>query len=154
MTTEILTVARRAWLRLARVPGLDAVAARSLLELLGGPEALLAINASGLARAGLAPAGVRAFTTLDETVLERDLGWLETPGHWLITADDPRYPPQLAATAGAPPAIFVAGEPAVLSSPQLAIVGSRAATAAGRETAFEFAARLSAAGLAITSGLA
>ncbi|HZD19494.1 MAG TPA: DNA-processing protein DprA [Burkholderiales bacterium] len=71
-----------------------------------------------------------------------------------MTADDPGYPPQLAATTGAPPALFVLGEPAALSLPQLAIVGSRSATAAGRETAFEFAGRLSAAGLAITSGLA
>jgi DNA processing protein len=38
--------------------------------------------------------------------------------------------------------------------PQIAIVGSRSATAAGRETAFEFGAALAAAGLAITSGLA
>src|SRR6185295_4438846 len=35
-----------------------------------------------------------------------------------------------------------------------AIVGSRAATAAGRETAFDFASRLAALGFAITSGLA
>jgi DNA processing protein len=46
------------------------------------------------------------------------------------------------------------GDPAVLGRPQLAIVGSRQATAGGQETAFEFAARLTAAGLAITSGLA
>ena len=154
MTTEILTAARRAWLRLARVPGIDAAAARSLLLCLGGPEALLAANESGLARAGLTPAGILAFANPDEATLERDLGWLEAPGHVLITADDHNYPPQLAATAGAPPALFVLGEPAVLSSPQLAIVGSRSATAAGRDTAFEFAVRLSAAGLAITSGLA
>ena len=53
-----------------------------------------------------------------------------------------------------PAALFVEGEPAHLARPQVAIVGSRAATAAGRETAFDFAARLAAAGFAITSGLA
>ncbi len=154
MTTEILTAARRAWLRLARVPGMDAAAARALLTRLGGAEALLAQDEAGLARAGLTPAGADAFASFDEATLERDLCWLEAPGHELITADDPCYPPQLAATMGAPPALFVLGDPAALSSPQLAIVGSRSATAAGRETAFEFAGRLSAAGLAITSGLA
>ena len=159
MTTEILTAARRTWLRLARVPGMDAAAARALLSRLGGPEALLALDEAclapaALARAGLTPAGVRAFRDVDEATLARDLCWLEAPGHALITADDSRYPPQLAATAGAPPAFFVLGDPSVLSAPQLAIVGSRSATAAGRETAFEFAGRLSAAGLAITSGLA
>jgi len=68
--------------------------------------------------------------------------------------DDPRYPPQLAAVPGMPPALFVEGDPAVLARPQVAIVGSRAPTAAGRETAFDFAARLAAAGFAVTSGLA
>ena len=154
MTTEILTAARRAWLRLAHVPGMDAAAARSLLEGLGGPDAILAVDESTLGRAGVAPAAIVAFANVDAAVLERDLCWLEAPGHTLIAADDPGYPPQLAAIAGAPAALFVAGEPAMLSSPQLAIVGSRSATAAGRETAFEFALRLSAAGLAITSGLA
>jgi DNA processing protein len=90
----------------------------------------------------------------DEFGLERDLAWLGAPGRTLLTADDPRYPQQLATVPGMPPALFVIGDPVTLALPQLAIVGSRAATAAGRETAFDFAARLSAAGLAITSGLA
>jgi DNA processing protein len=75
-------------------------------------------------------------------------GWIE------LTPDDPRYPPQLAAVPGCPELLFVSGDPAVLMLPQIAIVGSRSATAAGRETAFEFASVLAAAGLAITSGLA
>jgi DNA processing protein len=75
-------------------------------------------------------------------------GWVE------LTPDDPRYPAQLAAVPGCPSVLYVSGDPAVLAMPQIAIVGSRAATAAGRETAFEFAGALAAAGLAVTSGLA
>jgi DNA processing protein len=90
----------------------------------------------------------------DPAGVERDLAWLEGPHRCLLTADDPRYPPQLAAVPGMPPALFVQGNPDALSRPQVAIVGSRAATAAGRETAFDFAARLAACGFAITSGLA
>jgi DNA processing protein len=86
--------------------------------------------------------------------IERDLAWLAGPNRCLLTADDPRYPPQLAAVPGMPPALFVEGDPDALSRPQVAIVGSRAATAAGRETAFDFAARLAACGFTITSGLA
>ena len=41
-----------------------------------------------------------------------------------------------------------------MNDPQLSIVGSRNPTAAGRDTAFEFAESLAARGLAITSGLA
>jgi DNA processing protein len=90
----------------------------------------------------------------DPAGIERDLEWLAGARRTLLTADDPRYPPQLAAVPGMPPALFVEGDPALLSQPQVAIVGSRAATAAGRETAFDLAARLATLGFAITSGLA
>jgi DNA processing protein len=90
----------------------------------------------------------------DPAAIERDLRWLEAPGRSLIAVNDPRYPAQLAAVPGCPPALFVEGDPALISRPQVAIVGSRAATAAGRETAFDFAARLAVQGFAITSGLA
>jgi len=152
--TRVEIEAQSAWLRLARMPGMDAAAASSLLGRTGGPAALLLANPALLAECGIAPGGVRAFLQPDEVGLERDLAWLEAPGHSLLVADDPRYPRQLVATPGMPPALFVMGDPTALAMPQLAIVGSRSATAAGRETAFEFAARLSAAGLAITSGLA
>ncbi len=90
----------------------------------------------------------------DLTGVMRDLEWLAGPARSLLTVDDPRYPVQLAAVPGMPAALFVQGDPAVLARPQVAIVGSRAATAAGCETAFGFAARLAAHGFAITSGLA
>jgi DNA processing protein len=50
--------------------------------------------------------------------------------------------------------LFVDGDLANLSLPQLAIVGSRNATPGGRETAHDFAAHLAHSGLTITSGLA
>jgi DNA processing protein len=90
----------------------------------------------------------------DPADIQRDLAWLAGPSRYLVAAGDPRYPPQLAAVPQMPAAIFVEGDPAALSLAQVAIVGSRAATAAGRETAFHFAERLVAAGFAITSGLA
>ena len=50
--------------------------------------------------------------------------------------------------------LFVLGSVEALHSPQLAIVGSRNPTAAGRKTARDFAAWFARAGLTITSGLA
>jgi DNA processing protein len=67
---------------------------------------------------------------------------------------DPLYPAQLDAARGAPDELFVHGDAALLSQPQIAIVGSRAPTAAGRRIAAEIARDLVAAGFAITSGLA
>jgi DNA processing protein len=97
---------------------------------------------------------LRSPAEADAAGIARDLAWLAGPKRTLLTAEDPRYPQPLAAVPGMPPALFVEGEPLALSRPQVAIVGSRAATAAGRETAFDFAARLAAHGFAITSGLA
>jgi DNA processing protein len=88
----------------------------------------------------------RRMTTADSGVSQAN--WVE------LTPADPRYPVQLAAVPGCPSPLYVRGDPGVLALPQLAIVGSRAATSAGKETAFEFASVLAAAGLAITSGLA
>ena len=97
---------------------------------------------------------LRGPGTPDAAGVARDLAWLDASGRCLVTVDDPRYPAQLAAVPGMPPALFIEGNPDVLSRPQVAIVGSRRGTAAGREAAFDFAARLAAQGFAITSGLA
>jgi DNA processing protein len=80
--------------------------------------------------------------------------WLGQPDCHRIERGDSRFPVQLLAIPDPPEVLFVQGDPALLSVPQLAIVGSRGPTPAGRETAFAFARRLCAAGLTITSGLA
>lgn len=56
------------------------------------------------------------------------MAWLERPGQHLLMWDGPGYPALLAEIDDAPPLLFVAGEPALLDRPQLAIVGSRRAT--------------------------
>ena len=53
-----------------------------------------------------------------------------------------------------PPLLFVHGDPAALSAPQIAIVGTRNPSPPGRETAQSFARFLAGAGLAVTSGMA
>ena len=142
------------WLRLLRCPGLDCAAARRLADRFAGDLTRLAAEPAALAAEALRPEAVREFLRPDWAGIARDQRWLESPGHALVTATDPRYPEQLARLRGAPAALFVRGDPALLATTQVAIVGSRAATPAGRETATDFAARLAAAGLSITSGLA
>jgi DNA processing protein len=101
------------------------------------------------------PSAAREFlTNPDEASLRSDLEWIESSGTELLLATDERYPPLLAQTAGAPAVLFVQGSLDSLLSPQLAMVGSRSPTAAGRTTAREFAAWFSRAGLTVTSGLA
>jgi DNA processing protein len=67
---------------------------------------------------------------------------------------DARYPAILRAAPNCPIALYVAGNIDALNDPQLAIVGSRNPSPAGREIAFELAESLAMRGLSITSGLA
>lgn len=71
-----------------------------------------------------------------------------------ISYQDVLYPEQLKQIYDPPLILFVQGYKNILTQAQLAIVGSRKATASGRETAVHFAQQLSEAGLIITSGLA
>lgn len=71
-----------------------------------------------------------------------------------IPRDSADYPPLLAPLPDAPAQLHVAGDPALLWHPQLAIVGSRNPSAGGRDNAYDFARELARGGLTITSGLA
>jgi DNA processing protein len=132
-----------AWLTLAREPGLHAGILRPLLERFGSAESVL--TASSLLRASRSDPG---------RAVDAELRWLENSRHHFVPLDAEHYPPLLAELSDAPVGLFVRGDPAVLSLPQLAIVGSRNPTAAGCDNAADFAAHLARCGLAITSGLA
>ncbi len=138
--------------RLARSPGLTAEHVRLLAAAAGGPEHWC--DPSVLARVEL-PAGVRhALAHPDRAVLDADVRWCETHGACAVPCTDETYPLQLAAIRGAPPVLFVQGDLAALRRPQIALVGSRRPTPAGRRTAYAFAAQLARSELVVTSGLA
>ncbi len=80
--------------------------------------------------------------------------WLASSGGRLLRRGEAGYPRQLAALDDAPPLLFALGDVALLRQAQVAIVGSRRPTAAGRSLAARIARELAAAGLVITSGLA
>ena len=144
----------RAWLTLAHAPGLGPRAARVLLERHGGdPAAALAASPALLREAGWRGEGDPAAAARPH--VERALAWLAAGAErHLLTSDDPRYPARLRDLADPPLVLYVAGDPDVLTLPQLAVVGSRRPTPAGRDTARAFARALAEAGLVITSGLA
>lgn len=90
--------------------------------------------------------------TIDQSSLNKSLHWLELPGHHLTHYL--QYPEQLKAITSPPPLLFLAGNPRLLFTPQIAIVGSRKPTAGGRENCLYFAHHLAESGLTIISGLA
>ncbi|WP_240945947.1 DNA-processing protein DprA [Pseudomaricurvus alkylphenolicus] len=83
-----------------------------------------------------------------------DRGKLLPLGVRLITHLDSDYPPLLIEISDPPPALYVRGDPAALSLPQLAVVGSRRASVEGRDNALAFSRFLAKAGIGICSGLA
>jgi DNA processing protein len=71
-----------------------------------------------------------------------------------LTLADERYPPLLRAIHDPPPLLYVRGDPDLLREAQLAVVGSRRASAAGLRIAQTLSGELAGAGLHICSGLA
>ena len=151
-----------AWLSFLRLPALGARGRRALLEQFSDPLAIYAAAPSDVAR---------VLATLDShrnrqplyralaagpnaAAVQEDLAWLAQPHCSLITWTDPDYPPLLRQLPDPPVALYVRGDRALLGQPQLAIVGSRNPTPAGREHAAAFAQALAGAGLTITSGMA
>jgi DNA processing protein len=138
------------WLTLARVPGLHAGRFDPAFE----PLALAGESQSALAALGFSEAAIAALRHPDAESIAADERWLAGSRRRLVTWGAPDYPPLLANISDPPLVLFVEGDPASLSLPQLAVVGSRNPTALGRDTAEQFASHLAASGLAITSGLA
>lgn len=142
------------WLRLIHAPGVGRATLRRLLEAFSDVASIGAASAAQLRGAGLDEPAIAALRCPDADAIATDLEWLDGPHRSLIGLGDPRYPELLAAIDDPPLALFVAGDADVLSLPQLAIVGSRNPTAAGKETATAFARHLAGCGLSIASGLA
>ncbi|MEX0899146.1 MAG: DNA-processing protein DprA [Gammaproteobacteria bacterium] len=128
------------WLALVRAPDLSPQSARALLARHGSPRAVFESRA--------------LRHEPDWPTIERDAEWLVAPDHHFIPCTDDAYPTLLAQTDDAPLALFVVGEPSLLTTPTLAIVGSRNPTRLGLENAEAFASYLAGCGFTIVSGLA
>ncbi|MGN6512626.1 MAG: DNA-processing protein DprA [Lysobacteraceae bacterium] len=149
----MLTDDSEALLRLVAADG-PAAPRRRLLETHPAAAMALAAGATAWRAAGCKEEQVARLRQPDAAKLGPAREWLATPGHHLLGWQDPDYPPLLRRIANPPLALFVAGDPACLWHPAIAVVGSRAATAGGLANARDFAGALAAAGFAIASGMA
>lgn len=141
----------RFWLALQYAPGVGPVATSQLLSRFESPQALFEEFRGDSAIKG---ALHDYLAEPDWQAVERDLEWAAAEGCEIITLADHRYPERLRRIADPPPLLFTNGNSKLLSDMQLAMVGSRNPTHAGKETAREFARHLVGVGLTITSGLA
>lgn len=139
------------WLALVHAPGIGAAGVAEWLAQAGDPRRLF--TDTTLRRT--APEPLRQwFAEPDWGVVEQARRWAEQPNHHLLSLTDSDFPQRLREIPSPPPLLYLIGDPRLLETPQLALVGSRHPTAIGAETAREFARYLAGVGLTITSGLA
>lgn len=152
------------YLLLEQQPG----AYRHALERLGSPTAVLAANARQWRAAGLSEAACerRASWPKGRSVEAiraqwlKSVRWLEAErrGIWFDSVESDAagepWPRAFVSLPKRPPLLFWEGDDSVMGLPQIAIVGSRAATRAGLAQAHSLAAELAQAGFSVTSGLA
>ena len=143
----------RAWLILLRARRLPPGVLRRALGETGDVTVLTGSSVATLRALGFGELAAHDVQHPSQQI-ESDLAWTRSAGARLVPIDSPAYPAQLAAVTDAPPVLVTIGDVALLAQPQMAIVGSRDPTAAGRRVASSIAGELATAGLVITSGLA
>ena len=142
-------------LRLHRLPEVGLRRFQTLIEAFGSASSALSAPATAWRTLGIPAAACEARRSPEvRDGASAAMAWLERPGQNLLMWDQPGYPPLLGEIDDAPPLLFVAGNPALLERPQLAIVGSRRATPPALDNAAMFSRYLAKAGFTITSGLA
>ena len=141
-----------AWAALAAA-GLPAPENVALLRAFGDPERVLEASRASIASI-VGRSAAERLAARDTARDEATRAWLDAPGHRLVAWEDTDYPRTLLELTDPPVALFALGNVELLARPAVAIVGSRHATAQGREDASAFARTLGEAGFTIVSGLA
>ena len=153
-----MTFDLRAWCALLRAPGVGNKTYHARLEAFGSPEAFFHAPTAEVRKRlpNLAADKISQWQAMaDSTAVDADLDWLaQGDRRHIIPLHDPAYPPLLRQIADAPPLLYVHGDARLLTSTQIAIVGSRNATEPARRTCQQFAHAFAQAGITVTSGLA
>jgi len=136
-----MSIQLKAWLTLWLVPGLGPKKIFNLCESLGGPDAVLAANASELEALGLPYKWAEEIKQM-EPLAEAELAKAQSLGLSLIDWDDPFYPEDLRQLLDAPPVLYQAGEHDFNQGLHLAFVGSRKASYPGKAYAMRLVERL------------
>ncbi|MBU2957537.1 DNA-processing protein DprA [Paracoccus sp. 1_MG-2023] len=137
------------WLRLIRSRRVGPATFHRLLAEHGSATAALLALPEIAARSGMAD-----YRTCPEGVAAAELAAGRRAGAVLIRCDDARYPDRLREIDGAPPVLWVRGDPAWLSRDGMAVIGARNASSLGLRMARGMAAGLGEGGLNVVAGLA
>ena len=143
------------WVLLSMVAGVGPTRFGRLLDAFGGARAAWGAGELELAAVGLERRAVRSLLDLRKR-LDPEAEWrrLERLGAAVLTLDDPEYPPRLREIADPPPVLYVQGALTIADEWSVAVVGTRRATAYGRQVVERIVGEVARAGVTIVSGLA
>lgn len=148
-----------AWLCLALTPEIGPKTFQAINQSHLSPTEVFALDETALKKLGVREKARKHLKRYPPSsphkTVEQTLKWQDSHNdHHVILFGDPDYPERLKHIATPPPLLMVKGQPSALQCHQVAIVGSRYSTAAGKQQAREFAADLIEYGFVVTSGLA
>lgn len=142
------------WLALWRVKGVGAKTYLRLLEYFGSPSAVFSASTAELKNAGLSSNVAGHIKQFDFDNIEPDLTWLKRKDCHVMCWHDADYPALLKEIPDPPPVLFIRGDRSLLSSLQIAMVGTRSPSPMALQTTQAFAKSFAEFGLTVTSGLA
>ena len=143
------------WVALNRIPGLGTVRFRLLEKYFPSLEAAWTASRSELREAGLDQKSAGSIVSLRATISpDAEMERLETAGIRPINWHDSMYPPRLKEIHDPPPVLYLRGQLLPQDERSVAIVGTRKATAYGREAVTAITTDLAHNGVTVVSGLA
>ncbi|QHJ12341.1 DNA processing protein DprA [Paraglaciecola mesophila] len=145
----------RQWLVLAQLPRFSVAKLRVIVQKNDIQIAdIFDADSKQLTAYGFSDTQAQKLLHPNERQLDKCILWSEQNHHSLISITSTHYPKVLLQTARPPILLYCSGNKELLSTHQIAIVGSRNPSAAGKQNAKYFAQSLSTSGWTITSGLA
>lgn len=141
-------------LALSAINGIGKITAHKLLNHFGTAKNVFEASSAQLNDFKLKPQIVEQLEKFDFASLDPILAWADQPNRHIISYGSPFYPPLLSQIYDPPLYLFLLGDPELLITPQIAVVGSRNPTITGINNAKMLCESLVDQHLTITSGLA
>ena len=145
----------RYWVAFNRIPSIGRAKFVLMEQHFGSLEAAWHAPASELKEAGLDQRALQAIKTRRASIdPDAELERLTSQSIKVVTWRDSSYPPLLKEIYDLPPVLYVIGSLLPEDERSVAVVGTRKATAYGREVAYRLSSDLAHSGVTVVSGLA
>jgi len=154
LTEKYHTREEEYWLALIRAPKVGPITFLRFIDYFGSPRNVFEADRTTWHEVGIKNELLDYLQNPDWSAVEKDLEWLSQADNHLLTLEHPGYPPRLREIHDPPPILFVRGNYKLLTSTQVALVGTREPSPSGESIAADLAKRLVGAGFTITSGMA